>query len=526
MTEKQTEAPRRRMSARTAAEIARRVEVAQAGLLGELAQLVLARQGRMNDSQVSAVATLLRDLGYDAVELETWLEQVGAPAELAASAVIAPSERPIGAAELRQVFLVTDAEEEALELIRLVSERRRSRLRRRAEGARPASSPVPKSVAPAPWEGTGKSRATWYRHERAAAPSAVREAVRRAGLVSQAEQQPWVADGISRATWYRRQRSTAVAGETEGETERDRITHVRTREFLSYYPVAASLTRSLPADPLFTGFSREQLRTAEARRLVGLAERLGFTWCRDRRLEQPRTWFGSPRHALSLDERQDWENAVQAAERGEQRRGAMDLARARVEARTNPAAARQSVLDALPDPQQCPARVSPAVWDQVPPEFRPWVRRHAGQLFLAGVDPDVAVTQAIEPAARQAALEAAIAAAVPGVETDRLRQLGRQWWHLPTAEGVRRALAELDERRCRREAAQAAVVAAIAGAQTPMAPDEAAQVTEKAVDCMLGWSNISVKHAISLAQDVLREQRQASHRGLAETSNQEYRAPT
>lgn len=416
--------PRKRGLSKAAnAEISTRVDLSRGLVLDELARLCAARAGMLTPPQVAAVAALLSHVqgvpvpspGHVQGVLAAWLTEVGADPALdemwaASDEGVALAERLARADESRRdlslaallgVFGVTDAEAEALGLTHVVPERTRSRVRRRAEGVEPRRSRPPQA---APWVAAGVSRATWFR----------RQVAERAAVEAAVEEQSGTVRGI--------------------ETPND----LNTREGCpenpdsSYYSIRSPGV-SPPWQP-----SVADLPTAEGRRYGHQALTAGARWRCDGAdwRESPYAWFDWPEN-LPPSVRSRLTLARQAADRALARRRAVVWARERRD-RTPPPPPL--------DPQACPARVSPAVWEQVPPDLRPAVLMHAGRLFLAGHDPDHAVVVAVDAARRERSRAKGIAAVVPGADPKAVADMARRLWREPLSEAVAAGAAAVQAR--------------------------------------------------------------------------------
>jgi hypothetical protein len=403
----------RPMSAAAQADIDERREAARPNYLAELALLLRARQGRATVPQMISLAAVLAAIPNRSDDLATtlrrWIGEAGGrpPPESDALAARGADTAEPGRRELVRIWDITAAEEEALDLRALVGEGRRSRQRRRAEGARPADEAQGARAAARsePWVAAGLSRATYYRRLRNAPVQAAVEEVREALGTSDSDPEPWLTAGVSRATYYRRLRETR---ETENETRADPIPKKRKKGISgvdpNLNPRLTPTTRSrLPA---------ELTRTAEARRLVALAERLGLPFSDWAQHESPRTWYDlDVVERLPAGEQDTYHSAVGAAAAALERRQALDTSRARVQvpdARIAPPAA-------APCRYACPARVSPAVWSEVPAPLRPRVLKLAGREFLRGAQPDAAVVEAVKEVQRERTLARAVHTAAAAV---------------------------------------------------------------------------------------------------------------
>lgn len=357
-------------------------------------------------------------------------------------------------ARIHAEFAIGGEEESDLRLMTVISEARRSMLRRRAEGV---PSEADKAAARPPTvaeraSAAGVSRRTvarWAERERAAAVAAAAAAVRRANGepdLAAADREPWKTVGVSKATWYRR-RQHPGCGETESGTPRDRNHGDRDAAgtgdevFLDSFldTVAESATRSLT--PLAADFV-----TAEARRLAVLAGRLGLVWSSIAREREPGGWWSlPPGRTLTEGEATELETAVAAARAAEWRREGHEAAREREAAAVEKAADKRTPAErnAAGDGDDCPARVTPAVWEAVPPALRPRVRRLAGRFFLHGHAPDVAVARGVEAARRENAIVAAVLATHATADLAQVVTLASCHWKRPTAEGAALVLADI-----------------------------------------------------------------------------------
>lgn len=196
---------------------------------------------------------------------------------------------------IRAAFAISEDEAETLGLKLLVGERRRSSLRRRAEGvptseeARTARQTAAEKAAE-----LGVSRRTLFRHaarDRATAVEAAAAAVRQAAGTQSGstneDREPWVTAGVSRATWYRRKggQASETANGTLGDHHKVKDqAGERGRplaEFSAYQPYNLPTDRVAESASLgLTGAaaSPASFHTAESRRLAVLAQRLGLTW--------------------------------------------------------------------------------------------------------------------------------------------------------------------------------------------------------------------------------------------------------
>lgn len=320
---------RKKISRAAAEEIGERVFNARFRILEDLAAVAVDR-GTLTGPQLGAVASLLVAMRGDQedvdrrVVLAEWLAENELAFELAARVPDAPG-FPLASDALRALFGVTDEEAERLGLRQLVSERLRSRARRREEGVPP----------------------------------------RQVGVAGQS---PWEAAGVSRATWFRRQKASQDAT-APGETPATLLKEKETRA----HAIGSFESHDLPV------LDVASLRSAEERRYARQALALGAIPRFEADFADPWTWFDLP-PGLSDIERTAVQIVCEDAVAARRRREAVATARAR---RMPPPPPH--------DPQDCPARVSPAVWEEVPPELREDTALRAGRLFLAGAAPDDAI---------------------------------------------------------------------------------------------------------------------------------------
>jgi len=161
--------------------------------------------------------------------------------------------------------------------------------------------------------------------------------------------------------------------------------------------------------------------TAEARRLNALAKRLGMVLSDYAEPRHLRGWWKAPaERELTADEEAEWCGALDDADRGEARREAVALARAKEAAKT----AGPPTPRVPRDPYACPARVSPDVWDAVPRDLRPATALYAGGHHFYGA----------EQAKRVAAIIAAVAALAPESDPARVKALADKRWGGATRE--------------------------------------------------------------------------------------------
>ncbi|WP_431858761.1 hypothetical protein [Azospirillum sp.] len=449
---------RHRISRAAQAEIAERVLAARLPVLADLTAIVQVRGGQLTDPQIGAIAALLSHLVHCDILAETitdWLREAGAQPGTAEAWLQSPAghdclararaaqddhlvevRRDHSIKSLKLIFAITDHEAESLSLAKLIPERMRSRLRRRAEGSRPAAEhattrpehPRERQVAEAP-------RSTHYRKMAKDEVDKAVAAVRQAAGTASAEPgaKPWEDLGISRATWFRRQRA---AGETKYETPSDPIAYARDISFI--HTVAPSLTRSLtsPTQPPKSAFP-----TSEARQLAALADRHGRRWSGGAKgWHEPESWFDPPDRPMADQDQAEYEAAVAAARRAEWRRQGVHTSRARKAAGVLSV---PHIPTASPDPCSCPKRVTPAVWEAVPVPLRQRVRRLTGRFFAQGEGPDAAVARAVEAVRRMDAIYVRVMDAAPDANPDRVRCEADARWRQATDVAVEAILAVL-----------------------------------------------------------------------------------
>jgi len=474
--------PARDLSRAAADAIDKRTRAARPHIWSELTALIRHRGGAITEQQIKIAASVLSYIiAADELEasLGAWLAvDVRASQDVAAAwlastewrDVLARAEaaaggrqrawRPRGAAEprlrdprrhysistIRDEFRITDDEAEALNFKHLISERRRSALRRAAEHVdqQPDASPTPSAETTRPWEAAGLSRSAWYARQARTRREAVAAAVRRAAGEPELDKAPWIAAGVSKATWYRRKK----AGETKNRTPVDPIKEPTYNTFLD--TVARSPDSSLTsATPPASAFP-----TAEARRLRALALRLGLAWIGGKWREPELCWKVPPGRTLTTSEAADLEAAMMAARHAEWRREAIEAERMReaaaVEMATTTPAERQAAreaaeaeLRAATERGDRPARVSEAAWAAVPADLRPRVTKFAGRFFLYGHEPDAAVALGVEAIRREDAIVAAVLRQDPDADIERVRRAASKWYRHPTAEAAAHVRADL-----------------------------------------------------------------------------------
>jgi hypothetical protein len=514
-------------------------------ILDELTRLIRSRSGEATEQQLAVVASIMslrvECAAYLQPAVRTWVWQCGAPkgsekaffasagwaeawsraqdAEYGKRRSLTPADSPDGPRRsvdprkdysipaIRSAFGITADEESELDLRQLVSERRRSALRRRAEGLPKAGTPTP--IAADRAAESGVSRRTLFRRaqrERTAAAEEAVTAVLRAASGDTTPIEPdrklWVKAGVSRAAWYRRKDR-----ETQSGTLRDRnkvmsktvdeYPSLRPLLLSSYDTVAKSATLCLtppaPTAPIF--------RTAESRRLAVLAHRLGLEWTGARYLV---AWWAVPTGmTLSEADAADLHAAVQAADAADNRCTAIENARARdadqadtrtYEQRQTDEAAERAEAQAAHDRGDCPAKVNTAVWTAVPAELRRRVRRLAGRFFLLGSEPDEAVADAVELIRRANAIVARVQSSDHSADLDRVQALAENYYELSTTNAVGRVLNDIAKERA-------------ALAASPPDPREA----DLKRMCRREHPGMPIDQMFAACQEILREPDHAEH---------------
>ena len=464
------------LSPSAVAEIERRAAASRPIVLDELA-LVLRNRPAVPEITPAqwAVAAAFVEQSYTGIEtaFEGWVREAGRILfdDEITLAVVTGAGKQVGQRRLRDAFAVTDEEAKRHDLRYLVSEKRRSQLRRAAE--KPA---VEQPAAdPEPWVAEGISRATFYRRKNGAVKKVVRQTAVAAGDVYPG---PAVA-GVSLATWKRRRaaQSASVDGEPKSETFGDPTGKAmgcghdgygNLPFFLSSYSrVAESLTTRLTGASHFGDSAKpviepaghpalapvypavHRLPTAAGRRYAKQALDMGLCWSAHLAdLSRPGTWFTHPEAGwLTADQDRELVEARQAAIDSVIAAENVKAARERTAAAAKAArlAARKPthedlIPEGIPNPTMKPARVIEAVWAKVPINLRHWVRDGLGAEFARLGSADAAVVASIPPAKRKLVLGDALVAAWPALTVDQLNAHVRAHWQLPTADGVAAAL--------------------------------------------------------------------------------------
>lgn len=382
------------------------------------------------------------------------------------------------------VFEVSEAEAGLLNLTTLVSERRRSMLRRMAEGAEPGTvgRPLKKDR---PWEAEGISQRTWQRREKKA------KEADHAALVERVA-------AVSRNATVSREPANASVGEAVGASSpKGAIAPYNdTVAFRDSGSAGLTFYDAVPRIPTRPTYPEEDqpkswmLRTAEARRLAALAKRLGLAvdgWAGER--DASTWWSVPPGCVLSPAEQDELDIAIGAANRAESRRDSIDAARmkeadaqrmraipidpsvrptsvshdawsmmspdsrlaavrhaAEVAARAAAAAEANEAVAAY-DPTACPKLVSPDLWNAIPLHLRPLTLVRAGRYYLSGWRPDDAVTLGAEIAARVDALVFAVMDARPDLAVEHVSEIALSLWWMATVEAVPEVVAGVEARR-------------------------------------------------------------------------------
>lgn len=326
----------------------------------------------------------------------------------------------------RDGFGIDDAEAERLGLTKLVGEALRSKLRRAAEGSTGRRGRPRRTDKP--WEELGIPERTWRD----------RQARQR-----KAEQKALV-DRVATDSQVRRKTDP---------TEPDIVIYNRV-EFpadasadLTFYGAMEELPDLTPPAAESTSIPAWALRTAEARRLAALAQRLEMVFNGTFDTQHPGVWWGLP-PGLILDERDaaQFEEFAAAACRGMERQEYITEARVNAAARTRPADGPPPPLAADPTAPapadgdvNRPPRVSQDIWDAVPQDLREEANQYAAWHFRAGHRPDRAMVLGVEQARRTRALVAAVAAIRPDLDPCDIANPSRpfpEWWKMATAVAV------------------------------------------------------------------------------------------
>jgi hypothetical protein len=363
-------------------------------------------------------------------------------------------------------FDITDEEAEMLDLTLLVSEKRRSHLRRRAEG-------VPEK---------GKQE----RHE------------------------PWRAEGISKAQYYRNRKQASLTLEerllatvTEAAAAKPWPETVYETEF-DIDMVAKSLTPPPPPPEPYRG-------TSEAARLANLAAELGLDWD-DYDPSFGGWWYTVPKSAVLTEEDvAAIQAATEAAWLAEERKKALrkaqmykKLADPSYQAELAAIKAERAEAALRGDP---PRQISRAVWVHVPPEARERVRITAGLMMMRLYPADVGVAIGMHQVRREDAFLAALQAADPTVDMERARGWADSYWRCPTQEAVDKALKRFAEERAAYRAAEARVLDVIDRVSPPVLAEEREEVIAHATATLVDGPHNSPEHAVNLARDCLRDRR-------------------
>jgi hypothetical protein len=364
---------------------------------------------------------------------------------------------------VREEFEITDEEEESLNLTLLVSERRRSNLRRRAEGV-PEQGKRPKNE---PWRAEGISKAQYYRNRKQVTQTLDERLL--ATITAAAIAKPWP------QTVY--------------------------EDFFNTDKVAESLTApKAPPEP-YRG-------TAEAARLAALATELGLVW-KGADLCGADWWYSVPAGTVLTE--QDVavvEAATFAAFVAERRKRDMQQAKWREQSADPRTLAKWAAEDAEREAErrrgEPPRRVSRAAWAPIPPEFRDRVQTVAGLLFLRGHPPDVGIAIGIQQVRREDAFVAALQTADPTVDTSRARALAVSFWHFPTQEAVNNARVKIAEEKAALRAAEAKVLGAIDRVDDPpVLEGERTLIISEAARALVRAPDSSPEHLVRHARDSL-----------------------
>lgn len=536
-------------SQRGAAEIARRKAAARPRQLAEMIKAIQSRGGIATTDQLYVVGCVLsyivpasewRATFRDALvtngqmppaEVDGWLMSAAArtidehiqAAERGEVKVFRQGKRgrqvdprqDYSTAGIVDVFGLTDADADAMELEILVSDRRRKEIERRAVGIQSKAEVQARPKVPPPWEQAGVSRATWHRQQAKAKRHA--EAmmiingssdVRHSATVSMASTNTGMG---------------CPGGEAEGssykcDTVADGLTNSQSKSVSPTQP-------GQPVDPQAVPGLRN--RPVEVQRHAVLAAGLGCVWARWPSADWPGSWFepSADRPLSADDEARFWASAgaandaverAEAVATAQHRRWWAGISReeraARLQAEREEYRCRQERRQAPPDGSGGdgrPARVSPHVWLLVPPTCRERVIKFAGRIFLRTGRADEAVlsvlADVVEAAQYDEEVIAAALAAVPAAGEARIRR----WRYADQIGGGDDAM-RLWEKIGRQRDILAQARAAVAAAGIP--DTEAAAVTDRAARLISGGVT-DLAQAVRDAQTDYHRDRRASQWG-------------
>lgn len=446
-----------KLSPDTHADIERRNAEARPHILIDLALVISGRAGAVTDQQIELVAGLFCRM-VPATDLPSefagWLTRNGVQAD-AAGRFFASGEwasllecaqdaargcedrRPAPTIDqLRDTFAIGDEEAARLGLEKLITEACRSARRRLAEGARPGRRGRPRRTD-CPWVAEGIPERTWRDREERRRKKERNALIDRVASESQTCRK---SDPTSNADppLSNSGHTSNVGPSLSNVSIKDRVEFPAEESGrLTYFDAMPEMPPAPPPAP--TGAPSWALRTAEARRLAALAERLGLEFDGGS-MCHPHTWWQPPTGlVLGADDNAELEGAIAAARRGEDRREAILIGEIRKAARARKAKGICEPCDraAAPvDPDSRPPLVSADIWDAVPRRLRAAARRLAALNFRAGLAPDEAMVQGVEQARRSEALVAAVLAAHPDLDPQKVAAAAGRHWKMATREAV------------------------------------------------------------------------------------------
>lgn len=417
--DKTPERSKRKLSETTLIEIATRKADSREPVLYELAALVRYRNGAITEPQLDIVMSVLSFMsaGTDTNALPRalpgWLALNGVHQRTAQPLLESAAQRlpadgwrhDYSIREIRAEFRITPAEEIALDLQKLVTEARRSMLRRRAEGARPlADAKAERQVKAAskPWIAAGLSRSAWYEQRRKAPAKAVAEAAKPNK------------EGTGRKNRIRSDRIEEIplwTKEHYSEIQEYRVYVPAILESYSYYPVAPN--------PGFSAVPVWAKRTSKTRRLNALAARLGMRFTAESASTRPELWY-APGRALTAVEQNAYDTAAAEANESIERRAARNADKNATRKRRGEAPVDHDSIGPFLEfireesADMPPEMVAPSIWEAVPVGLRLPVKIDAiRHHMLAELAPAVAVLVALETVKREAAAFQLIVAAGP-----------------------------------------------------------------------------------------------------------------
>jgi len=558
---------KRRLSAKASAENEQRRVSARRRMLDELALVVSARGGEMTLAQADIVGVLVYGVtGADPfvaalaywcdearAELglaEEWLRSRGGLEGLEMAAVGADEDSlsDYTIAQVVEVFAISDTEADLLGLTTLVSERRRSHLRRRAEGV-PTAEEVRAAPGPKPWEVEGIPERTWRYRRAAEWRRCVEETVAAVRRIARGDEhdepqptadaaapsddrKPWEKLGVSRATYMRRKAAERTR-QADGQDGADRETPpCRTRDPISkrynkeFFPdrVAGSARVGLTR-PAAQPEVEAVWHTAESRRLAALATSFGLTLSEQADPDAPwHAWEVPPGLTLTDEQAAHLHAARKAADAAERRRLAILLHRDRqrwaamsqAERDAERAAEEQAWADRhrwIIDGDGCPRQVTPEVWAEIPRAWRKVTLTWSGRFHVRGEPGDRAVLLGFAAAMRAVSAYHEIRRALPDMSKADAKRYADWLYRLPTLTAVDRVRTIVQDRQDQTERAAADVAAAVGGVLPPVPDDDHAEVIARAtkrllrhpypispIACLLprpAWSASEVRQAIA-----------------------------